>query len=231
MTIEANIIREQLLDWRDEQYKIFCSSLIPTVNPDTVIGIRIPVLRKYAKALAKEEVAEAFLKDLPHAYYEENNLHAFLIEQIGDFGCALNAVEAFLPFIDNWATCDSMSPKVFGRDPEALLPKVEAWLSSGHAYTVRYGIGLLMRYFLDERFRPEYPARIAEICSGEYYVNMMIAWYFATALAKQYDAVLPYITERRLPAWIHNKTVQKAIESYRISPEQKILLRSYRIKK
>lgn len=224
-------IQRHLFTLQDTGYKAFCTSLMPTVEPDTVIGVRTPVLRHYAKQLAKEECGMAFLDKLPHKFYEENNLHAFLIEQLGDFEKTVEALEKFLPYVDNWATCDSMSPKVFGKCPKRLLPKIEEWMNVDHVYTVRYAIGLLMRYFLDDLFCPEYPARVAAVCSDEYYVNMMIAWYFATALAKQYDAVLPYITEQRLPTWIHNKTIQKAIESYRISEEQKVLLRQYRIKK
>lgn len=224
-------IRTHLLSLRDAEYKTFCSALIPTVDPETVIGIRTPVLRKYAQRLAKEGGAAAFLASLPHVYYEENNLHAFLIERIGDFEQTVAALETFLPYVDNWATCDSMSPKLLGKHPEALLPKIWEWMDSAHTYTVRYAIGLLMRFYLDEHFNLEQPARIAAIRSDEYYINMMIAWYFATALAKQYDAILPYITERRLPVWTHNKTIQKAVESYRITSEQKTLLRAYRIKK
>ena len=216
---------------RDAQYKDFCASLMPTVDPDTVIGIRTPHLRKYAKALAKEGRTGDFLAALPHTYFEENQLHAFLIEQIGEYEATVTALDTFLPFVDNWATCDSMSPRVLGKYPDALMEKIGEWLTASHTYTIRYAIGLLMRYFLDERFSPEYLAWVAAIRSDEYYVNMMIAWYFATALAKQYDAALPYITECRLPVWIHNKTIQKAVESYRITQEQKALLRTYRIKK
>lgn len=227
----TDIIRAHLLSLSDAEYSSFSASLMPTVDPKTVIGVRTPLLRRYARTLSKEGDIESFLDDLPHAYYEENNLHAFLIEQIGDFEKTLYALEAFLPYVDNWATCDSMSPKVFERHTAALLPRIREWLNSDHPYTVRYAIGLLMRYYLDEHFLREYAELVASVRSDEYYVNMMIAWYFATALAKQYDSILPYITEQRLPVWIHNKTIQKAIESYRISPEQKNLLRTYRIKK
>ena len=228
-TVET--IREQLLSLQDAKYKQFCSTLMPTVDPKTVIGIRTPILRGYAKDLAREGIFDGFLASLPHAYYEENNLHAFLIERIGDFDKTVAALDAFLPYIDNWATCDCMSPKILGKYPEALLPKIWEWMASDHTYTSRYAIGLMMRFYLDDHFRPEYPERIAAIRSDEYYVNMMIAWYFATALAKQYDAILPYIVEGHLPEWTHNKAIQKAVESRRITPEQKHLLRTYRIKK
>ena len=224
-------IRDHLLSLQDEKYNIFCSALMPTVDSGSVIGIRTPLLRRYAKQLAKEGSNDRFMLALPHTYYEENNLHAFLIEQLGDFEKTVRALDAFLPYVDNWATCDSMNPKVLGKYPDRLWPEIQRWLQSEHPYTVRYAIGLLMRHYLDTHFCAEYPKRIAAIRSEEYYVNMMISWYFATALAKQYEAILPYITERRLPIWIHNKTIQKAIESYRISSEQKNLLREYRIKK
>ena len=226
-----NTIQARLFEYRDEKYGRFSASLMPTVDPHTVIGVRIPILRKYAKELAREGNVAPFLETLPHTYFEENNLHAFLIEQIGDWDATVAALDAFLPYVDNWATCDSMSPKILGKYPDALLLKIQEWLQSGRVYTVRYAIGLLMRYYLEDNFSSEHPKKVASIRSDEYYVNMMIAWYFATALAKQYETILPYITEGLLPTWIHNKTIQKAIESYRISPQQKTLLRAYRIKK
>lgn len=224
-------IRARLLAMQEAEYKTFCASLMPTVEPEKVIGIRTPILRRYAKELAKCGETEEFLNALPHFYFEENQLHAFLLEQIGDFDKTVDRLSAFLPYVDNWATCDSMSPKILGKYTDELLPQIWGWMSSKDTYAVRYAIGLLMRYYLEDHFIPEYPARIAAIRSDDYYINMMIAWYFATALAKQYDCILPYITEYRLPLWIHNKTIQKAVESYRISPEQKTLLRTYRIKK
>ena len=168
------------------------------------------------------------MQTLPHDYYEENNLHVFLIEPIRDFDEALDRTEAFLPYIDNWATCDYFSPKVFRKNPEILLPHIARWIACGDAYTVRYGIGMLMRYFLDERFAPCYPEQVTACASEEYYVNMMIAWYFATALARQEAAILPWFTSRRLPPWIHRKAIQKSIESYRIRPELKDRLRALR---
>lgn len=228
---EENKILTRLFSMQDLSYKTFQCALMPTVDPNTVIGVRTPVLRRYAKELAGSDEAMEFMLSLPHAYYEENNLHAFLIEQIGDFEETVAALERFLPYVDNWATCDSMSPKTFAKKPEDLLPKIEKWLRSEKTYTVRYAIGLLMRYFLDDRFCLTYAERVASIQSDEYYVNMMIAWYFTTALAKQYDAILPFLTERRLSGWIHNKTIQKAVESYRITDEQKQILHTLRAKK
>lgn len=170
------------------------------------------------------------MSSLPHVYYEENNLHAFLIEQITDFETAVLETDRFLPYVDNWATCDCMSPKAFKKDLDRLLTKIDQWLSSSHTYTVRYGICTLMRYYLDSRFSPDLLKKVAEIRSDEYYVKMMIAWYFATALAKQYDATLPYIYEKKLDKWTHNKAIQKAIESYRVTDEHKAYLKTLKIK-
>ena len=199
---------------------------MPTVAREVVIGVRTPMLRALAKNLRGTWEATAFLSSLPHRYYEENNLHAFLIEQITDFDACVAALDAFLPCVNNWATCDSMNPKVLGKHKDRLLPVIERWLDSKDTYAVRFGIKQLMTWFLDEDFEECYLARVARIRSEEYYVNMMIAWYFATALAKQYAATLPYLAEHRLPDWIHAKTVRKAIESYRISKEQKDHLRT-----
>ena len=224
----ANItdeIKSRLFEMQDLEYKAFHSRLMPTISPETIRGVRTPGLRKYAKDLAKTVGIEDFLRDLPHEYYEENNLHGFLIEGIKDYDTCLAQVDRFLPYVDNWATCDMMRPKVFKKNPEALLPKIEIWLASGETYTVRYGIGMLMTYFLDEYFDVKYVEKVAAIVSEEYYIKMMVAWYFATALAKQWNAVIPFIEEKRLEKWTHNKAIQKAIESYRITPEQKAYLR------
>jgi len=223
-------IRRRLFELRDLKYKEFSSKLMPTVDPETVIGIRTPDLRKLAKEYAKTPEAMEFLKILPHRYYEENNLHGFLIETIKDYDAAVAAVDAFLPFIDNWATCDMISPKVFKKHLPDLYEKIKVWLKSDRTYTVRFGIGMLMSFYLDEHFVPEMLELTADIRSDEYYVNMMIAWYFATALAKQYDASLPYIQNQRLEKWTHNKAIQKAIESYRISDESKAYLRTLKVK-
>ena len=223
-------IQRQLFELQDLKYKDFSSKLMPTVNPETVIGVRTPDLRKLAKEYSKTPEAMEFLKILPHTYYEENNLHGFLIETIKDYDNAITAVDAFLPFIDNWATCDLMSPKVFQKHLPELYEKIVVWLKSDKTYTVRFGIGMLLGFYLDEQFRPDMLELVAGIRSDEYYINMMIAWYFATALAKQYDVALPYIQNQRLEKWTHNKAIQKATESCRISDESKAYLRTLKIK-
>ena len=219
-------LQERLFAIQDESYRDFQCKLMPTVAREVVIGVRTPKLRALAKNLRGTWEATAFLSALPHRYYEENNLHAFLIEQITDFDACVAALDAFLPYVNNWATCDSMNPKVLGKQKDRLLPVIERWLDSKDTYAVRFGIKQLMTWFLDADFEERYLARVSRIRSEEYYVNMMIAWYFATALAKQYTATLPYLEEHRLPDWIHSKTVRKAIESYRISKEQKDHLRT-----
>lgn len=223
-SVQAQLFRRQDLNYRDFQCK-----LMPTVDPRTVIGVRTPELRKFAKAFARTPEAAEFLQILPHKYYEENNLHGFLIEAIKDYDQAVAALDAFLPYVDNWATCDLMRPKVFSKHLTELREQVRTWMASDQTYTVRFGIEMLMTFFLDEQFQPEYLEWVAGVRSGEYYVNMMVAWYFATALAKQYDAALPYLTERRLEPWTHNKAIQKAIESYRIADEKKAYLRSLKL--
>ncbi len=224
-------IRRDLFAARDEAYKAFQCPLMPTVDPNTVIGVRTPVLRRMAKDLRRTAGGEALMNSLPHIYFEENQLHAFLIESIPSFDEALTAVDALLPFVDNWATCDQLSPKAFkGRFP-ALLPHIRRWMAAPAPYTCRFGLGMLMRYGLNREFDPVFLAEAAAPAVTErehYYVRMMVAWFFATALAYQYEATLPYIEERRLPLWIHNKTIQKACESYRIPAERKVLLRSLR---
>lgn len=224
-------IREDLFAMQDLSYRDFHSRLMPDVNKAAVIGVRVPELRKYVKELAKDPEIQEFLDDLPHQYYEENNVHGFLIQQMKEYEKCMEELEKFLPYINNWATCDMTSPKVFKKHKEELLEAVRRWIASDHVYTVRYGIGMLMQHYLDEDFREEYPQMVSEIQSEEYYVNMMIAWYFATALAKQYETILPYIEKQKLDVWTHNKTIQKACESYRITPEQKAYLRTLKIKK
>ena len=223
-------IEKRLFEMQDTEYRDFQSKLMPTVEKGRIIGVRTPSLRKLAKELAKQPVSDAFLNGLPHKYYEEDNLHAFLLEQIKDFDRAVCEIDRFLPYVDNWATCDMMSPKVLLRYPDRLIEKIDVWLSSGDTYAVRFGIKMLMSGFLDDRFLPEYADRVAAVRSDEYYVKMMAAWYFATALSKQYEAVLPYITEYRLDTWTHNKAIQKALESNRITPERKAYLRTLKIK-
>lgn len=217
-------ITVQLFGMKDDTYKDFQSKLMPTVNPDAIIGVRIPMLRKFAVKIAKDcpkDGLAAFMKSLPHRYYEENNVHAFLIERMNDFEECIAELDAFLPFVDNWATCDIMNPKIFRKNTDRLLCEIKKWLVSSHVYTIRFGIGMLMRYFLDDNFDAEYLDMAAAVHSEEYYVNMMKAWFFATALTKQYDITLPYIQQNRLDAWTHNKAIQKSTESFRIPKEHK----------
>lgn len=219
-------LQEALFALQDLKYKDFNCKLIPTVNPDTVIGVRTPALRKLAKAFAQTPEAAEFLQALPHRYYEENNVHGEIIAAMKDYDQTVAALDAFLPYVDNWATCDLLSPKAFRKHPAGLPEKARTWMLSEHTYTIRFGIGVLMAFYLDETFDPMYLDWVAAVRSREYYVNMMIAWYFATALAKQYDTALPYIRQGRLDTWTHNKAIQKAIESYRITDEQKAYLRT-----
>lgn len=223
-------MQARLFALQDAGYRDFNSRLIPTVDPERVIGVRTPALRSLAKELRGGGQAERFLRELPHFYFEENQLHAFLIASLREFGKAMEAVEEFLPYVDNWATCDQLSPAAFKKDLPALESACVKWLRSDRVYTVRFGIGMLMRHFLDEGFTPACLDLVGGVSSGEYYINMMIAWYFATALAKQYDSALPWLEQRRLGQWVHNKTIQKAVESYRITPEQKDHLRTLRWK-
>lgn len=226
-------IRNRLFALRDETYRAFQSKLIPTIDPERVIGVRMPVLRAYARELRREKggLISEFLRDLPHRYYDEDQLHGMLISDIRDYAACVKAVEDFLPYVDNWATCDLLSPKVFKKHRGELLEHIRGWIASGETYRIRFGIGMLMTHFLEEDFDLAYPEMVADVKSEEYYVNMMIAWYFATALAKQYEAVLPFIEEQRLEHWTHNKTIQKAVESYRITPEQKEYLKGLRRKR
>ncbi len=223
------IIVNDLFSMQDTAYRDFHATLMPTIEKDTIIGVRTPALRKYAKTFAKSSDADAFLRELPHNYYEENNLHGFILCEMKDVDACLKALEAFLPYIDNWATCDMLRPKVFKKNPERLLPFARKWLASKETYTVRFAIGMLLSYFLDDEFKPEYLQWVASVSSEEYYVQMMQAWYFATALAKQWDSVIPFIEQKRLSRWVHNKTIQKSVESYRITPEQKEYLRTFRL--
>jgi len=223
-------IHKKLFEMQDLKYREFHSKLMPNIDPDTIIGVRIPQLRKFAKEFAKTPQASEFLKIIPHKYYEENNLHGFLLEMMKDYNELISSLDTFLPYVDNWATCDLMAPKVFKKHLPQLLDKIKAWLKSNHTYTLRFGIGMLMKYYLDEQFKPEYLELVVAVKSEEYYVKMMIAWYFATALAKQYDCTLPYIENQRLDKWTHNKAIQKAIESYRISDTQKDFLRGLKVK-
>ena len=212
----------------DEGYRAFHMRLVPNVEPARILGVRVPEVRALARSLAGTPKAEAFLRELPHEYYEENNLHAFLLERERDYGALIEGLNRFLPFVDNWATCDSLSPALFKKHPDGLPEQALQWMQSDQTYTVRFGIGVLMRYYLDEGFRPEYAERVAAVRSEEYYVRMMVAWYFATALAAREEDVLPYLTGRRLDPWTHRKAIQNAIESNRITPERKQFLRTLR---
>ena len=218
-------IRAGLFARQDLGYRDFHSKLVPTLDKDTIIGVRTPALRAYAKELSGQDMT-GFLAELPHKYYEENCLHAFLLEQIKDFEHCMAETERFLPYIDNWATCDLFSPKAFKKHPEETYDACLRWLKSAHVYTVRYGVVTLMGNYLTDEFRPEILERVAAVDSEEYYVRMAIAWLFAEALAKQYDAALPYLLEHRLDRWTHNKAIQKAVESRRITPETKAYLKT-----
>ena len=218
-----------LFQVQDKGYRDFQSKLIPTIPAETIIGVRTPAIRKLAKEYAKDPESAAFLMQLPHTYYDENILHALLVAEIKDYDTCVKEVERFLPHVDNWAVCDIFSPKVFKKNRDRLIKKIKEWTASDHPYTCRFGMEMLMTHFLDEDFRPEYLEIPAAVHSEEYYVNMMIAWFYATALAKQWDAAVSYIEEKRLNPWTHNKTIQKARESYRITQEQKEYLKTLKV--
>lgn len=223
-----NIV-EKLLEAQDMGFRQFHIKLLPTVDEGKVIGVRTPVLRKIAKEISKSDECVNFLNELPHNYYEENQLHGFIISDIKDFSRCITEIEKFLPYIDNWATCDQTSPKVFKKNRDLLLPYIDKWIQSNETYTVRFAIGMLMQHYLDEDFRPEYVKLVSSVKSEEYYVNMEIAWYMATALAKQWDETVIYLEEKKMDKWVHNKTIQKARESYRITAEQKKYLKTLKI--
>lgn len=218
-------IQKKLFELQDIGYAEFQSKLTPTVPRETFIGVRVPEVRKLAKSYSKDPECQEFLKELPHLYYDENMLHGLLLSEMKDYDACISAVDIFLPYVDNWAVCDIMSPNVFKKHKEELLEKIKIWAASDQVYTCRFGLEMLMTHFLDEDYKPEYLEIAAGVHSEEYYVNMMIAWFFATALAKQWDTTIPYITENRLSKWVHNKTIQKSRESYRITDEQKKYLK------
>ncbi len=220
------MLEKKLFELQDLKYKEFHQKLMPTVNSDKVIGIRTPVLRKFAKEFSKREEAESFLKNLPHKYYEEDNLHAFLLEEIKDYEKLIEALNKFLPFVDNWATCDMMRPKILKNHKKELLEDIKKWLASKDTYTMRFAVNCLMNYYLEEDFKPEYLTWVKNIENEEYYINMVRAWYFATALAKQYKEAIRILENNELDKWTHNKTIQKSIESYRITKEQKAYLKT-----
>lgn len=226
-----NGVQAQLISIADPEYKRFQSKLMPTVAEEKVLGVRIPALRHFTKKVAKQGNCEAFLNALPHKYYEEDNLHAILISGMTEYAETVSNLNRFLPYVDNWATCDMISPTCFRTCPDGLEAQVRRWLTSGHTYTVRFGIGVLLKYYLDDKFKPDHLQWVAGVALDEYYVKMMAAWYFATALAKQYNQAVPYLQNQTLTPWIHNKTIQKAVESYRIKPEQKAYLKTLKIRK
>ena len=221
-----DVIVEKLQELADSGYRDFQAKLIPTVAKDTIIGVRTPTMRALAKELNGTELAASFLQELPHQYFDENQLHAFLINELKDYKQCLEELELFLPYVDNWATCDQLSPKVLKKQPDATLAAIKKWLGSEHDYTVRFGMEMLMSFYLDDLFKPEFLAWVAADKNEAYYVKMMVAWFFATALAKQYEATVPYFEQRLLPEWSHKKAIQKACESYRVTKEHKEYLRT-----
>ena len=225
-----NNIQSRLFELQDKKYRELQIKTIPNIDPDTIIGVRTPELRKFAKELFKNNKYKDFIEELPHKYFDENQLHAFIIFESKDYDECITLVNKFLPYINNWATCDQGTSKLFKKHTDELLIEIKKWIKSKETYTIRFGISSLMRYYLDDNFKPEYLEMVSKIKSDEYYVNMMKAWYFATALAKQYDEAIKYIENKKLDIWTHNKTIQKAIESYRITDKQKDYLRSLKIK-
>lgn len=220
------LILQKLQELSDLGYRDFQAKLMPTVAKDTIIGVRTPAMRALAKELKGTELAASFLQELPHQYFDENQLHAFLINELKDYKQCLEELELFLPYVDNWATCDQLSPKVLKKQPDATLVAIKKWLGSEHDYTVRFGMEMLMSFYLDDLFKPEFLAWVAADKNEAYYVKMMVAWFFATALAKQYEATVPYFEQRLLPEWSHKKAIQKACESYRVTKEHKEYLRT-----
>ena len=221
-------VYEKLIACGDERYREFQSKLVPNVPKETILGVRTPDMRRIAKEIRGTKEAEAFLKELPHKYYEENLVHFFLIAMIKDFDQCVQAVETFLPYVDCWPVCDQSTPKVFSKNHDKLLPLIQKWIGSEHVYTARFGIRMLMNEFLGEDFRPEYLAWVAGVQGEDYYIKMMVAWYFATALAKQYDASVVYIEQHKLEPWTHKKAIQKVIESFRVTEEHKEYLKTLR---
>ncbi|MFC2385603.1 MAG: DNA alkylation repair protein [Candidatus Nanosyncoccus sp.] len=224
------MILEDLLENRDEKYADFNARLIPNIERSRILGVRMPILRKIVKSKYRELEENGFLKKLPHRYQEENLIHGIMISEIRNLKLCIRELDRFLPFVDNWAVCDVLSPNVLKNNREETLRKVDLWLKSGYVYTVRFAIGVLMQYFLDKEFNDEYLEKIVRIENDDYYVKMMQAWYFATALAKQWENAIVYLEQKKLKIWVHNKTIQKAIESRRISAENKKYLKALKIK-
>lgn len=223
-------IKEKLFKLQDKEYRKIQVKTITNIDPDTIIGVRTPELKKLANEMFKSGNYKSFIEDLPHKYFDENQLHAFIISKIKDYDECLDAFNKFLPYIDNWATCDQSCPNAFKKNSDKLIKEIKIWIKSKKTYTIRFGISMLMRNYLDDNYKEEYLGLVSKIRSKEYYVNMMIAWFFATALAKRYDDTIKYIENEKLDIWTHNKTIQKAIESYRITPKQKEYLRSLKKK-
>ncbi len=223
-------IRSELFNNCDNEYKVFQSKLIPNVSLDYFIGVRTPKLKEIAKVYSKNPDIDIFLNQLPHDYFDENQIHAFIISEIKDYDTCIDKLNKFMPYIDNWATCDQLSPKVFKKNRDKLILEIKKWIKSKDTYEIRFGIGMLLSHFLDDDFDKSYLKMVSDIKSDEYYINMMIAWYLSTALVKQYDSTIRIIEEKKLDKWVHNKTISKAVESFRISEEQKNYLKTLRIK-
>ena len=221
-------VYEMLLKVKDDKYKEFQAKLVPNIDEDTILGVKTPEMRNIAKEIFKSGKKDEFLKELPHKYYEENLVHFFIISMIKDFDECIREVEAFLPYVDCWPVSDQATPGIFKKNHQKLLPYIKKWIRSKHLYTSRFGIRMLMNEFLGAEFKDEYPALVASVKSNEYYLKMMVAWYFATALAKNYDETIKYIEERKLDDWVLKKTIQKAVESYRVTDEHKEYLKSFR---
>ena len=219
---------DRLNEEKDSEYKKFQAKLVPNIPPESIVGVRTPQIRKIAKEVFISDQRDEFLNDLPHKYYEENLIHFFVLAQIKDFDECVKAVEIFLPYIDCWPVSDQATPAVFKKNHQKLLPYIKKWISSQHIYTARFGIRMLMNEFLGEDFKEEYLELAASKKGEDYYLKMMIAWYFATALAKRYDESISYIENRRLDEWVHKKAIQKAVESCRVTDEHKEYLKSLR---
>ena len=228
--IIMNTIEKRLFKLQDKKYREMQVRIIPNIDSNRIIGVRTPELKNIAKELFNENNYLSFLNELPHKYFEENQIHSFIISKIKDYDECINEINEFLPYVDNWATCDQMSPKVFKKHHDKLIIEIKKWIKSKDTYTIRFAIGMLMQHYLDEDFKDEYLKIVSKVKSNEYYINMMKSWYFATALAKQYNKTIPYIENNKLDTWVHNKTIQKAIESYRITNTQKDYLKTLKIK-
>ncbi len=221
-------VYEELLKVKDDKYKEFQAKLVPNIDQETILGVKTPEMRKIAKDVFNSKEKDVFLKDLPHKYYEENLIHFFIVSMIKDFEECIREVETFLPYVDCWPVSDQATPRSFKKNHEKLLPYIKKWIRSKHLYTSRFGIRMLMNEFLGDNFKDEYPELVASVKSDEYYLKMMVAWYFATALAKNYDETIKYVEERKLDDWVFKKTIQKAVESYRVTDEHKEYLKSFR---